>query len=113
MPALQVLVLSALRGIQGHGAQALHGVGKVGVGAAKPQQQARILQQQPRRRLALAGQRLAQQGVAGHAIHGERVNLRTVLREGDRLELLGPLLADPKDARRERAKAQAGRPRED
>ena len=68
MPALQVLVLSALRGIQGHGAQALHGVGKVGVGAAKPQQQARILQQQPRRRLALAGQRLAQQGPGADGI---------------------------------------------
>ena len=62
---------------------------------------------------ALQSTRLAQQGVAGHAIHGERVNLRTVLREGDRLELLGPLLADPKDARRERAKAQAGKPRDD
>ena len=57
--------------------------------------------------------RLGQQGVAGYAIHGERATTQTVLRDGDRLELLGPLLADPKEARRQRAKAQAGRPRDD
>lgn len=61
---------------------------------------------------ALRTTRIAQQGVAGHAIHGERATPQTVLREGDRLELLGPLLADPKDARRQRARAQAGKPRD-
>ena len=59
---------------------------------------------------ALRATRIAQQGVAGHAIHGERATPQTVLRDGDRLELLGPLLADPKDARRQRARAQAGKP---
>ena len=62
---------------------------------------------------ALQATRIAQQGVAGHAIHGERATPQTPLREGDRLELLGPLLVDPKEARRERAKAQAGKPRDD
>jgi len=62
---------------------------------------------------ALQATCLSQQGVAGHAIHGERATPHMVLHEGDRLELLGPLLADPKDARRERAKAQAARPRGD
>lgn len=39
------------------------------------------------------------------AVHGERVACGTPLREGDRLEVLRPLLADPKDARRRRAAA--------
>ena len=52
-----------------------------------------------------------QAGVAGYAIHGERADAQALLRDGDRLELLGPLLADPKEARRRRAVAQAGRPR--
>ena len=42
-------------------------------------------------------------GVAGVAVHGERAMPERVLREGDRVELLGPLQADPKDARRRRA----------
>ncbi|MDH5833752.1 RnfH family protein [Luteimonas kalidii] len=58
---------------------------------------------------ALAATRITQQGVAGVAVHGERVQADTPLHEGDRLELLGPLLADPKDSRRRRAQAQAGR----
>ncbi|MCW5580852.1 MAG: RnfH family protein [Luteimonas sp.] len=62
---------------------------------------------------ALAATRLSQGGVAGHAIHGERTTPQAVLREGDRLELLGPLLVDPKEARRERARTQAGRVRGD
>ena len=37
------------------------------------------------------------------AIFSRPVQLSTVLRDGDRLELLRPLLADPKQARRERA----------
>lgn len=38
------------------------------------------------------------------AVYGERVGLAHVLADGDRIELLRPLLADPKDARRRRAK---------
>lgn len=37
------------------------------------------------------------------AVYGVRVTPRTALHEGDRLELLRPLIADPKDARRRRA----------
>ena len=58
---------------------------------------------------ALAGTGIALDGLAGYAIHGERVGTETPLREGDRLELLGPLLADPKDSRRRRAQVQASR----
>lgn len=38
------------------------------------------------------------------AVYGERVALGHALADGDRIELLRPLLADPKDARRRRAK---------
>ncbi len=38
------------------------------------------------------------------AIFGERVESSHVLVSGDRIEVLRPLLADPKDARRRRAK---------
>jgi putative ubiquitin-RnfH superfamily antitoxin RatB of RatAB toxin-antitoxin module len=38
-----------------------------------------------------------------YAIFGQRAGLATPLREGDRVELLRPLRADPKDARRARA----------
>ena len=62
---------------------------------------------------ALGRTGLAQQGVVGYAIYGERATPQTALRDRDRLELLGPLLADPKDARRQRAKVQAERPRDD
>jgi putative ubiquitin-RnfH superfamily antitoxin RatB of RatAB toxin-antitoxin module len=41
--------------------------------------------------------------IVAYAVHGVRVELPTVLHEGDRLELLRPLQADPKDARRRRA----------
>jgi putative ubiquitin-RnfH superfamily antitoxin RatB of RatAB toxin-antitoxin module len=37
------------------------------------------------------------------AIHGKNATPATVLRAGDRIELLRPLLADPKQRRRERA----------
>ena len=37
------------------------------------------------------------------AVHGVRVERDAVLRDGDRVELLRPLQADPKDARRRRA----------
>ena len=40
----------------------------------------------------------------GYAIFGKTINAATVLRDGDRLELLRPLIADPKQARRLRAK---------
>lgn len=41
--------------------------------------------------------------IVGYAVFGLRAGVDTVLRDGDRLELLRPLLADPKDARRRRA----------
>jgi putative ubiquitin-RnfH superfamily antitoxin RatB of RatAB toxin-antitoxin module len=48
-------------------------------------------------RLALDVGRLA------FAIHGQRAVAGTPLRDGDRVELLRPLVADPKDVRRRRA----------
>ena len=45
--------------------------------------------------------------VVAHAIHGVQVEAAHPLRDGDRIELLRPLQADPKEARRRRA---AGRP---
>jgi putative ubiquitin-RnfH superfamily antitoxin RatB of RatAB toxin-antitoxin module len=39
-----------------------------------------------------------------YAIFGKAVNATTVLRDGDRLEVLRPLIADPKQARRMRAR---------
>ena len=47
--------------------------------------------------------------VAGMAVHGERVVAGTPLRDGDRVELLRPLRADPKEARRKRAELQRRR----
>lgn len=41
--------------------------------------------------------------VVAIAVHGARVERDAVLRDGDRIELLRPLQADPKDARRRRA----------
>ena len=38
-----------------------------------------------------------------YAIHGQRAQAATPLREGDRIELLRPLVADPKETRRRRA----------
>ena len=37
------------------------------------------------------------------AIFGQAVHPQTLMRDGDRLEILRPLLADPKQSRRERA----------
>jgi putative ubiquitin-RnfH superfamily antitoxin RatB of RatAB toxin-antitoxin module len=45
----------------------------------------------------------AGQGIDGLAIHGVRAEADATLRDGDRIELLRPLVADPKDARRRRA----------
>ena len=58
---------------------------------------------------ALARTRVPQAGIAGLAIHGERTTPQSVLHEGDRLELLEGLLADPRESRRRRARDQAGR----
>lgn len=41
------------------------------------------------------------------AVFGEVASAATVLRDGDRVELLRPLLADPKEARRRRAAGRA------
>ena len=41
--------------------------------------------------------------VVALAVHGVRVERDAALRDGDRIELLRPLQADPKDARRRRA----------
>jgi len=38
-----------------------------------------------------------------YAIHGQRAEHNTLVRAGDRVELLRPLIADPKAARRKRA----------
>ncbi|PJK02504.1 RnfH family protein [Lysobacteraceae bacterium NML75-0749] len=55
---------------------------------------------------ALAASTLARDfPLAGMAIFGKRVTETTVLHEGDRLELLRALLADPKQSRRKRAEA--------
>jgi putative ubiquitin-RnfH superfamily antitoxin RatB of RatAB toxin-antitoxin module len=49
--------------------------------------------------------RLGLDGAAiGYAIFGQRARADTPLREGDRIELTRPLVADPKDARRRRAR---------
>jgi putative ubiquitin-RnfH superfamily antitoxin RatB of RatAB toxin-antitoxin module len=46
---------------------------------------------------------LQAQGIDALALHGVRCDAGTRLNEGDRIELLRPLVADPKDARRVRA----------
>ena len=56
--------------------------------------------------LAAAGWSDAE-GISGYAIFGVNAALDTVLREGDRVELLRPLLLDPKEARRRRALKRA------
>jgi uncharacterized protein len=55
---------------------------------------------------ALSASGLAWDGVAGYAVFGQRVGETSPLRDGDRVELLRPLQADPKDARRKRAAGQ-------
>ena len=53
---------------------------------------------------------LARAGVtaadAGYAIHGQTARPATPLADGDRVEITRPLVADPKAARRERARRQ-------
>ena len=48
--------------------------------------------------------------VVAYAVHGVRAEPTQALRDGDRIELLRPLQADPKDARRRRA--TGAKPRE-
>jgi len=43
------------------------------------------------------------EAVLTYAVHGQRAEPDTPVRPGDRVELLRPLLADPKEARRKRA----------
>jgi putative ubiquitin-RnfH superfamily antitoxin RatB of RatAB toxin-antitoxin module len=57
---------------------------------------------------AVAASGLGIEGIDGYAIHGERATGATLLRDGDRVELLRPLQVDPKEARRRRA--AAGKP---
>ena len=47
--------------------------------------------------------RLALPPAISYAIHGQRARAETPLAEGDRIEILRPLVADPKAARRARA----------
>lgn len=51
---------------------------------------------------------LARDGVG---IYGRRAALDDVLREGDRIDILRPLVADPKTTRRRRAQGARRRPR--
>jgi putative ubiquitin-RnfH superfamily antitoxin RatB of RatAB toxin-antitoxin module len=55
---------------------------------------------------ALSGSGLSLEGIDGYAIFGQCVGTDTQLRDGDRLELLRPLQADPKEARRRRARGR-------
>lgn len=55
---------------------------------------------------AVAASGLSLDGIAGYAVFGLRVQATAILHEGDRVELLRPLLVDPKDARRRRARDQ-------
>jgi putative ubiquitin-RnfH superfamily antitoxin RatB of RatAB toxin-antitoxin module len=59
---------------------------------------------------ALAASGFPLEGVAGFAVFGERATPDYRLRDGDRVELLRPLQADPKEARRRRA-SSAGTPK--
>jgi len=58
---------------------------------------------------ALHASGLACPVLAGTAVYGERVTLAHLLCDGDRLELLRPLLDDPKQTRRRRAQMQRRR----
>lgn len=57
-------------------------------------------------RAALGASRFASTPAAGVAIYGRVVALGRVLEDGDRIELLRKLRADPKDARRKRAETR-------
>jgi putative ubiquitin-RnfH superfamily antitoxin RatB of RatAB toxin-antitoxin module len=53
---------------------------------------------------ALAASGFTDAGHTAIAIHGVNAATGTVLSEGDRVEVLRPLLLDPKEARRRRAR---------
>ena len=46
---------------------------------------------------------------AAVGVFGKRARLDTLVRDGDRIEIYRPLIADPKDVRRARAKLRQGR----
>lgn len=58
------------------------------------------------RRMPILAQELqdAWAGAAGVGVFGQSKPLREALRDGDRVELWRPLAADPKEARRQRAR---------
>jgi uncharacterized protein len=55
---------------------------------------------------AIAASGFGVDGVVALAVFGVRVDGNAMLHDGDRVELLRPLLIDPKDARRQRAAAR-------
>jgi uncharacterized protein len=55
---------------------------------------------------ALRASGWSMEGISGFAVFGQRVHEADPIHDGDRLELLRPLQADPKDARRRRARRQ-------
>lgn len=52
---------------------------------------------------AIAASGFDMAGIEGYAVHGARADAGRTLHEGDRVELLRALQADPKQARRRRA----------
>jgi len=60
---------------------------------------------------ALAASGFPLDGITGFSVFGERAQPGYRLRDGDRIELLRPLQADPKEARRRRASAARKPPR--
>jgi putative ubiquitin-RnfH superfamily antitoxin RatB of RatAB toxin-antitoxin module len=62
---------------------------------------------------AVSASGLPLDGIAGFAVFGVRAEQGTPLHEGDRVELLRPLLLDPKEARRRRAQTQGRARRQD
>ena len=50
-------------------------------------------------------------GVVAYAVFGQRVEADAALRDGDRVELLRPLLVDPKEARRQRVEERRRQPK--
>lgn len=56
---------------------------------------------------AVAASRFAAEDALAYAVHGQVAGSEYALREGDRVDLLRPLLVDPKDARRQRANTQS------
>ena len=57
---------------------------------------------------AVAASRFRRQRPAAVGVHGQVVPAQRRLRDGDRVDLLPPLLVDPKEARRQRAHASSG-----